>query len=160
MRFPHAASRALPRDFVDEWAQQPWDKAKEWVAPEALADAEAIHKWIGEPDYLITTDFLQSCPIPDHWQIGLTVEAADETHPPMPHVFVDVSKDGDTFRLDRIANDRAPGCPGTEILPSVHTRCNNVFCETESRPFRSGSFQLRIAILFGRALVFQYRSAK
>jgi hypothetical protein len=107
----------FPEDFVDEWAQQPWDKAKEWVAPEALADAEEIHKWIGDPGYAMTMDFLQSCPIPDHWQIALTVEAAQEKHPPMQHVFVDVSKDGDVFRLDRIANDRAPGCPGTEFLP-------------------------------------------
>jgi hypothetical protein len=106
-----------PEDFVDEWAQQPWDKVKDWVAPEALADAEPIHKWISSSDFFTTIDFLQSCPIPDHWQIGLTVEAAHETRPPMPHVFVDVSKDGDTFRLDRIANDRAPGCPGTDILP-------------------------------------------
>jgi hypothetical protein len=106
-----------PEDFVDEWAQQPWDKVKDWVASEALADAEPIHKWISSSEFFTTIDFLQSCPIPDHWQLGLTVEATHETRPPMPHVFVDVSKDGDTFRLDRIANDRAPGCPGTDFLP-------------------------------------------
>ena len=107
-----------PEDFVDEWAQQPWDRAKEWVAPEALADAEAIHKWIGDPDYFITTDFLQSCPIPEHWQIGFSIMGGhNSASPPMARVFVDVSKDGDVFRLDRIANDRAPGCPGTDFLP-------------------------------------------
>lgn len=106
-----------PEDFIDEWAQRPWAEAKDWTAPEALEDAQAIHKWLHDSKFSISTEFLQPCPIPEHWQIGLTVEGDNEHRPPQPHLYVDVSSDGDNFRLDRIAADRAPGCPGTELLP-------------------------------------------
>ena len=106
-----------PEDFVDEWSQRPWDEAKEWTAPEALDDAQAIHKWLHDSKFYTNTEFLQSCPIPDHWQLGFTIEGENDQKPPLQHLYFDVSSDGDVFRLDRIAGTRAPGCPGTDLLP-------------------------------------------
>lgn len=106
-----------PEDFVDEWASKPWEESADWVAPEALADAEAVHKWLHGSDYAVTIEFLQACPIPDHWQMGLAFEATQNQAPPVSRLYVDVSRDGDIFRLDRIAPDRAPGCPGSDYLP-------------------------------------------
>ena len=45
-----------PEDFVDEWSQRPWDEAKEWTAPEALEDAEAIHKWLHDSKFYTNTE--------------------------------------------------------------------------------------------------------
>lgn len=106
-----------PEDFVDEWAQLPWEQAKEWTAPEALAEAEPLHPWLNKADFPTTIEFIQACPIPEHWQIGFVVEASATQPPPVPHLYVDVSKDGDVFRMDRIAADRAPGCPGSDYPP-------------------------------------------
>ncbi len=106
-----------PEDFVDEWADVDWEQAKTWVAPEALEGAEPIHKWLHGSHFTATIEFLQPCPIPDHWQLAVVFEPNETQKPPLSRVYVDVSKDGDTFRLDRIAADRAPGCPGNEYLP-------------------------------------------
>jgi hypothetical protein len=106
-----------PEDFLDEWAEQPWELAKDSVIPEVQTDAEAIHKWLHGSDFTGTISFIQPCPIPDHWQIAVTLEGTVAQPPPMKTLFVDISRDGDLFRLDRIAADRAPGCPGNDLPP-------------------------------------------
>jgi hypothetical protein len=94
-----------PAGFLDEWAHSEWKQAAGWSQVRGR-EVRRWHKELGDvkSDWQLT--FVQSCPGPGKWQLGL-----DSGQRKM---FATVVRTGSGYALADIGAFRPPGCPGEQ----------------------------------------------
>jgi hypothetical protein len=105
-----------PEDFLDAWVQLPWAQAKSWSA---LSGHSHLQDWHGKLDRVlpgsIGLSFVQPCPAEgwkEQWQIGLYLDFRGQEIMNSEELFATVGKERGVFRVESVAPQRAPGCPG------------------------------------------------
>jgi hypothetical protein len=109
-----------PQDFLNAWAQMPWNEAQRWSNPARASSLESWHRRFQPTEaggYLESSkfEFVQACDKPPtRWQIGLNAREYDANS---PRLFFIVSMKEHAFYLESIDVVLPPGCPG-ETAPS------------------------------------------
>jgi hypothetical protein len=98
----------------------PWDEAEMLLSPRA-SDRAGIKKWhatLQDRDQVGTSiAFVQKCPDPNHWQVGVEIDGAP-TMPDLDRLYFDIVANPD-YRIRSIAVSRPPRCPGETAPPAV-----------------------------------------
>lgn len=105
-----------PEDFLDEWLEQPWEKAKD-LCVQGDADLKKWHESLKVEDaWNPNLLFVQPCTGKEEsWQIGIST--GNEKLPKV--LYFEVIKKSGNFFLKTISAQRPAGCPG-ETKPDLH----------------------------------------
>jgi hypothetical protein len=101
-----------PEDFLDEWADFSWEKAKLLCKGEKDGQLEIIHEELSQ-DHVGSYVFLaQTCPQkPGLWQVGVEM-APSKAEKVGKRFYFMISKKGDDFLIDDGGTKPFLSCPG------------------------------------------------
>jgi hypothetical protein len=103
---------ASPRDFADEWIQEPWKEASRWTAPRARsATVETLHRRLHHKLFFDFDSVRKCSDRKDHHQVGVADSESNTTW------FISV--DGRSrFVMSGISRSPDPRCDGPDLLQS------------------------------------------
>ncbi|HVZ80908.1 MAG TPA: hypothetical protein VHE12_08925 [bacterium] len=105
----------FPQDFLDEWVNLSWEEAEPFCVEKGKAELKDWHEKIKNSKGTTSILFVQTCPDPSRWEIG--IETDDHTLP--SRIYFEVIQKGGDLLMEEVRKDRRGDCPG-ETTPVPH----------------------------------------